>query len=156
MKILLLHGFLGNSNTKAKLLALHGADVCKPKLSNWSIKRAIRQAQEAHDLFQPDCIVGSSRGGAIAMGLTTDKHLVLLSPAWRLFGDKRYTENETTIIHGLNDTVIPLKDSIALRNESLRATLKIVNDNHRLDRRGLLELLKVCAGFNLSRPKLIQ
>lgn len=43
-----------------------------------------RIAQEAYEVHQPEILVGSSLGGALAMQLAADKHLtcVLLTPVW--------------------------------------------------------------------------
>jgi hypothetical protein len=45
---------------------------------------AVKIGQEEFDKHQPDVIVGSSRGGAVAMNINNgDARLVLLCPAWK-------------------------------------------------------------------------
>jgi alpha-beta hydrolase superfamily lysophospholipase len=51
---------------------------------------AVRIAQAEFDNHQPQVVVGSSRGGAVAMNLNTgDARLVLLCPAWKKWGTVR-------------------------------------------------------------------
>jgi hypothetical protein len=91
MKILFLHGW--NSvpgGVKPTYLASHGHEVINPKLPDDDFDEAVRIAQAAFDKHQPDVVVGSSRGGAVAMNLRSDgARLVLLCPAWKKWGAAR-------------------------------------------------------------------
>jgi uncharacterized protein len=81
-KGLFLHGWSSDGGMKTMFMRSLGYDVQNPNLSDWFFSRAVRQAQAAYDEFQPDVIVGSSRGGAVAMALNSgDTPLVLLAPA---------------------------------------------------------------------------
>lgn len=92
-----------------------GHSVKSPSLGDFSFKNSVTIAQQAHDEFQPDVIVGSSRGAAVAMNLETTKPLILLAPAWKTFGGASNIDNKRcTIIHSANDDVVPFDDSLEL------------------------------------------
>lgn len=60
----------------------------------------------------PAVVVGSSRGGAIAMNIDSgESHLVLLCPAWKKHGTTRIIKPSATILHSRADDVIPFADS---------------------------------------------
>lgn len=70
MKILFLHGW--NSvpgGVKPTNLAQYGHEVLKPKLPDDDFAAALAIGQAEFDQHQPDVVVGSSRGGAVAMNL---------------------------------------------------------------------------------------
>src|SRR5262245_11794952 len=89
MKILFLHGW--NSvpgGVKPSYLIQHGHDVINPKLSDEIFEEAVRTAQTEFDRHHPAVVVGSSRGGAVAMNIKSgDARLVLLCPAWIEMGN---------------------------------------------------------------------
>ena len=88
MKILFLHGW--NSfpgGVKPSYLAQHRHEVINPALDDDDFDLAARTAQAEFDRHRPDVVVGSSRGGAVAMNIDSDSTpLVLLCPAWRRWG----------------------------------------------------------------------
>ena len=68
MKILFLHGW--NSipgGVKPSYLSQHGHEVVNPALDDDDFAQTLRTAQAEYDRHSPDVIVGSSRGGAVAM-----------------------------------------------------------------------------------------
>jgi len=70
MKILFLHGW--NSvpgGFKPTYLKDHGHEVNNPALPHEDMTEAIRIAQAEFDQHQPQVVVGSSRGGAVAMNI---------------------------------------------------------------------------------------
>ncbi len=78
-------------------------------------ERALATAQAAFDASQPAVVVGSSRGGAVAMNLRNDSaRLVLLCPAWRKWGAARTVKPGTIILHSRGDDVIPFEESLEL------------------------------------------
>jgi predicted esterase YcpF (UPF0227 family) len=83
MTILFLHGWQSvPGGVKPTYLAQHGYEVINPKLPDEDFNQAVRIAQEAFDQQQPAVVVGSSRGGAVAMNLkSAAARLVLLCPA---------------------------------------------------------------------------
>jgi hypothetical protein len=85
MTILFLHGWNSTSGGKPTYLAQHGHTVLNPILPD-EFDEAMRIAQAEYDRGKPDVVVGSSRGGAVAMNLIIDVPLVLLCPAWKRWG----------------------------------------------------------------------
>ena len=88
MKVLFLHGWQSvPGGVKPTFLAWHGHEVITPKLPDEDFEEAVRIAQSEFDKHQPEVVVGSSRGGAVAMNLHNESaRLVLLFPAWRKWG----------------------------------------------------------------------
>ena len=151
MKILSLHGWQSvPGGVKPTHLKDHGYEVINPKLPDEDFEAAVRIAQAEFNQHQPDVIVGSSRGGAVAMNLASgDTPLVLLCPAWKRWGTARAVKENTTILHSRADDVVPFADSEELvRNSGLPAyTLIEVGTDHRLaDPEPLAALLRACAG----------
>src|SRR3982751_6524421 len=113
MKILFLHG-RGSvpGGVKPTFLAQHGHEVFNPALPDEDFVEAVRIAQAQYDRHHPDVIVGSSRGGAVAMNLDSGSTpLVLLCPAWKRWGMATIVEPGTLILHGEADDVSPIADS---------------------------------------------
>src|SRR5262249_17598745 len=110
---------------------------------------AVRIAQAEFDKHLPDVVVGSSRGGAVAMNIDGgDARLVLLCPAWKKHGSTRTVKHGTGILHSRADDGVPFGDSEELvRNSGLRASALIeVGDDHRLaDPEPLETMLRACA-----------
>src|SRR5450759_4702294 len=70
MKILFLHGWQSvPGGVKPTFLAQHGHEVINPKLPDEDFTEAVKIAQEEFDKHQPQVVVGSSRGGAVAMNI---------------------------------------------------------------------------------------
>jgi len=68
MKILVLHGWTSKpGGVKPTYLKDHGHEVINPALPDEDFAEAVRIAQEKFDMHQPAVVVGSSRGGAVAM-----------------------------------------------------------------------------------------
>lgn len=85
MKILFLHGWHSvPGGVKPSFLAGQGHEVINPAIDDDDFDAAVRTAQAEYDRHGPDAIVGSSRGGAVAMNLDAGPTpLVLLCPAWK-------------------------------------------------------------------------
>ncbi len=101
MKILFLHGWHSvPGGVKPTFLADHGHTVINPALDDDDFDAAVRTAQAEYDQHQPDVIVGSSRGGAVAMNIESgDTPLVLLCPAWKSWGkEDGQTEHEAKTV----------------------------------------------------------
>jgi alpha-beta hydrolase superfamily lysophospholipase len=149
MKILFLHGWQSvPGGVKPTYLAQHGHQVINPKLPDEDFEAAVRIAQAEYDRHRPDVVVGSSRGGAVAMNLDSgDTPLVLLCPAWRRWGTARTVKHNTTILHSRADDVVPFADSEELvRNSNLPATALVeVGNDHRLaDPEPLAAMRRAC------------
>jgi alpha-beta hydrolase superfamily lysophospholipase len=136
MKILYLHGW--NSvvgGVKPTYLRSHGHDVIEPQLDHDDFERALATAQEAFDEHQPVVVVGSSRGGAVAMNLRNNSaRLVLICPAWKKWGSAKTVKPGTTILHSRGDDVIPFEESLELVRASglPESALVEVGSDHRL------------------------
>src|SRR3982074_2163120 len=91
---------------------------------------AVRIAQAEFDKHRPQVVVGSSRGGAVAMNIDSGgAKLVLLSPAWKKYGTARTVKADTVILHSRADDVVPFADSEELAKNS-GATLIEVGSDH--------------------------
>jgi alpha-beta hydrolase superfamily lysophospholipase len=149
MKILFLHGW-GSvpGGVKPTYLAQHGPEVINPALDDGDFDSAVRTAQDEYDRHQPDVIVGSSRGGAVAMNLESGSTpVVLLCPAWRRWGTATTVKPGTVILHSEADDVIPIADSRELLRASglPESALVVVGSDHRLADPGpLAAMLDAC------------
>lgn len=146
MKILFLHGW--NSvpgGVKPTYLKDHVHEVVNPALPHEDFAEAVRIAQTEFDKHQPQVVVGSSRGGTVAMNINSgDAKLVLLCPAWKKYGTARTVKPNTVILHSQADDVIPFADSEELAKNS-GATLIEVGTDHRLaDPEPLEAMLRAC------------
>ena len=101
MKILFLHGWQSTpGGVKPTYLKDHGHEVLNPALPDDDFDAAVRIAQAEFDQHQPDVVVGSSRGGAVAMNINAGSTpLVLLCPAWKRWGTARTVKPGTVILH---------------------------------------------------------
>ncbi len=147
--ILFLHGWQSvPGGVKPTYLKEHGHTVINPALPDEDFAAAVRIAQAEFDQHQPQIIVGSSRGGAVAMNMESgDARLVLLCPAWKKYGSAKTTKANTTILHSRADDVVPFVDSEELvRNSGLPAIALVeVGADHRLaDPAPLVAMLRAC------------
>ena len=101
MKILFLHGWQSvPGGVKPTFLAQHGHEVINPPLPDEDFGEAVKIAQAKFDKHRPQVVVGSSRGGAVAMNINSgDARLVLLCPAWKKWGTARTVKPGTVILH---------------------------------------------------------
>ena len=151
MTIPFLHGW--NSvpgGVKPTYLKDHGHEAISPALPHEEFAKAVRIAQAEFDRHRPVVVVGSSRGGAVAMNIDSGAaRLVLLCPAWRKWGTARTVKPGTVILHSRADDVIPFGDSEELlRKSGLPASALIeVGSDHRLaDPEPLEAMLRACEG----------
>ena len=134
MKILFLHG-LGSKpgGFKPTFLREQGFEVINPGLLDDDFERSVQIAQDAFDAEKINVVVGSSRGGAVAMNIDIrDTPLVLIAPAWKRWGKAKTVKCETVILHSHGDELVPLEDSRQLlRSAGLPDdALKVVGDDH--------------------------
>ena len=116
MNILFLHGWTSiPGGVKPTFLTDHGHNVSNPQRPDNDFEQAVRIAQAEFDLQQPEIVVGSSRGGAVAMNINSgETKLVLLCPAWKKYGTAKTVKPGTVILHSRADDVIPFTDSAEL------------------------------------------
>jgi hypothetical protein len=151
MTILFLHGWQSvPGGVKPTYLARHGHEVINPKLPDEDFTEAVKIAQEEFDKHQPQVVVGSSRGGAVAMNINSaDARLVLLCPAWKKFGTVMTVKPGTVILHSRADDVVPFEDSKELvRNSGLPdlALIEVGLDHRLADPEPLEAMLRACGG----------
>jgi hypothetical protein len=136
MKVLFLHGWQSvPGGVKPTYLKDHGHEVVNPALPDDDFSQAVRIAQEESDKHQPQVVVGSSRGGAVAMNINSDDaKLVLLCPAWKKWGNAKMVMPGTVILHSEADDVVPIADSRELlaRSGQPESALIVVGTDHRL------------------------
>jgi hypothetical protein len=131
MKILFLHGWQSvPGGVKPTFLVQHGHEVINPKLPDEDFNEAVRIAQVEFDKHRPQVVVGSSRGGAIAMNINSGgAKLVLLCPAWRKWGAARTVKAGTVILHSRADDVVPFADSDELARSSGASLIEVGMDH---------------------------
>lgn len=149
MIILFLHGLHSvPGGVKPTYLKEHGHVVVNPRLDDDDFESALRTAQEAYDLHQPDVIVGSSRGGSVALSIDSkETPMVLLCPAWKKWAPAKSLKPNSMILHSRRDDVIPFDDSeeLVLKSGLALETLIEVGDDHRLaDETSLSVMLWAC------------
>lgn len=136
---------------KPTYLQDHGYEVINPILDDDDFDVAIATAQAEFDKHKPHVVVGSSRGGAVAMNINTcNTKLVLLCPAWKKWGVAKTVRPDTVILHSRADDVVPFSDSEELVASSglPPETLIEIGDDHRLaDGSSLSVMLWVCNLF---------
>ena len=146
MKIIFLHGWQSvPGGVKPTYLNDYGHTVINPKLPDEDFAEAVRIAQAEFDRHLPDVVVGSSRGGGVAMNIDSgDARLVLLCPAWKKWGTMKTVKPGTLILHSQADDVVPFADSEELARTS-GATLIEVGTDHRLaEPEPLAAMLRAC------------
>jgi len=96
-------------------------------------------------------LVGSSLGGHIATAASIELQaagLFLMAPAFYMPGFEQYTPKPAacpiTIIHGWNDDIVPVDNSIRYAREH-RATLHVIDSDHRMTAQ--IDMIVAC--FNL-------
>ena len=175
--ILFLHGWQSiPGGVKPTYLKDHGFEVINPALDDDDFEVAVATAQAEFDKHQPQVVVGSSRGGAVAMNInisnanfayanfdipvlksqvamninTCNTKLVLLCPAWKKWGVAKTVRPGTVILHSRSDDVVPFSDSeelVASSGLPPETLIEIGNDHRLADGSSLSVLLWVCKLF---------
>ena len=148
MNVLFLHGWQSvPGGVKPTYLATHGHEVFNPKLPDEDFQEAVRIAQAEFDKHQPQVVVGSSRGGAVAMNIASgDARLVLLCPAWKKWGPAKTVRPDAVILHSRADDVVPFADSEELARSSGATLIEVGNDHRLADKEPLAVMLRACEG----------
>jgi pimeloyl-ACP methyl ester carboxylesterase len=146
MRILFLHGWHSvPGGVKPTYLKDHGHTVINPALDDDDFAAAVATAQAEFDKHKPEVVVGSSRGGAVAMNINSGTaKLVLLCPAWKNWGTAKTVRPDTVILHSRADDVIPFADSEELAANSGAALIEVGNDHRLADPEPLAAMLRAC------------
>ncbi len=149
MRVLFLHGWESvPGGLKPSYLKDHGHTVINPALPDDDFDESVRIANAEYSEHRPDVVVGSSRGGAVAVNMDSgDTPLVLLCPAWKNWGTATTVKPNTTIIHSRQDDVIPFADSEELLTNSGLPTetlIEVGNDHRLADPEPLKAMLEAC------------
>ena len=149
MKILFLHGWHSvPGGVKPTYLAKHGHKVINPALPDEDFADAVRIAQAEFHKHRPQVVIGSSRGGAVAMYIDIgEAKLVLLCPAWKKFGPARTVKPGTVNLHSRADDVVPFAHSEELvKNSGLptSALIEVGNDHRLADPVPLAAMVRAC------------
>ncbi len=135
---------------KPTYLKSHGHEVIEPALDHEYFQAALKTSQAAFDQYQPDVIVGSSRGGAVAVNINSGMaRLVLICPAWKKRGTVKPTKPGNIILHSRADDVVLFYDSVDLISESglsETALIEVGRDRRLADPELLESLLRAVEG----------
>jgi len=147
LKLLFLHGWHSVvGGVKPTYLKDAGHEVINPALDDDDFDLAVGTAQAEYNKHQPDVIIGSSRGGAVALNIDSgDTPHVLLCPAWRNWGTATTVKPNTIILHSRLDDVIPFSDSEELISSSdlpSDALIEVGNDHRLADPEPLKAMLE--------------
>jgi alpha-beta hydrolase superfamily lysophospholipase len=146
MKILFLHGWGATpGGIKPTFLRNAGYEVLNPSLPDDDFDAAVRIAQAHFDQHRPAIVVGSSRGGAVAMNIEIGATpLVLLCPAWKHWGTATTIKPNTVILHAEADKAVSIAHSRELLTHSglPESALLVVGTEHRLVDPDSLEALR--------------
>ena len=157
MRNLFLHGWQSvPGGVKPTYLQEHGHTVINPALDDGDFDAALATAQAEFDRHQPDVVIGSSRGGAVAMNLASGKaKLVLLCPAWKRWGKIKSVKPGTVIVHSRADDVVPFSNSeelVRISGLSASALIEVGTDHRLADPEPLAAMLKACEGAMPGTP----
>ena len=150
MNILFLHGLESKpGGSKVKFLKSLGHEVVNPWLPANNFKESLSIAQSAFDNNEIDVVVGSSRGGALAMAMNSgDAKTILIAPAWskreflRVPDDVVYSiSKDTIILHSALDDIVLINDSERLLSK-YGCRLYVCGESHRMSDDNALQVLR--------------
>lgn len=148
MQVVFCHGLEGSPNgTKVRAMKESGIDVLAPDFQGQVLAERVetlRAVLATLDPTRPILLAGSSYGGAVAAwtAMHTTHPLVgllLLAPALH-YAEPPVPDADayepvpvpTVIIHGTDDTIVPLSASEAYAAKGAHVVLHAVADGHRL------------------------
>ncbi len=147
MKVLFLHGFGSDpGGIRPTFLKQSGHEVSHPAMPDDDFAESVRIAQGAFDEARPEVVVGSSRGGAVALHMDLGTvPMVLIAPASERWAPTAKVPSGTIILHSEHDDVVPIAGSRELLRRSglPEDHLIIVGEDHRMvDKRAFDALLE--------------
>lgn len=140
MKILFLHGLESvPGGDKPEYLEGLGHTVLNPYLPRNDFELSMQIAQEEIDLESPEIVIGSSRGGAVAMSLDLKgARLILIAPAWKGYDVPGQVPPGTQVLHCTSDDIVHYEDSEEVQGDPV---LIPCGDSHRMNDTDALEAL---------------
>ena len=146
MNILFCHGKEGSpEGTKARALknVPNVSMIIKPRLTNsfdmYDFVKDLNNLMALEEEF--DVIVGSSRGGALACQMNTNRRKILIAPAWKKFNVIPNLTKHDVILHCKQDNLVPYADSEQLAN-MFGCRLIECGLNHRMSDDETLNIIK--------------
>ena len=139
-RVLFIHGLEGSpQGAKARLFATHFESLT-PAMDTSDFEACLEVQGRAIESFQPDVVVGSSFGGAVAVALLASRAwrgpTLLLAQAAIHYDADASLPNDATVwlVHGSRDTLLPLEHSrrLAATGHPDRVRLIEVEDDHPL------------------------
>ena len=145
MKVLFLHGLESKpGGTKSIALKEAGYEVLNPALPREPFDIAVKIAQDVINYENPSVIIGSSRGGAVAMAIDPKgANLVLIAPAWKKYGVSKKIES-AFILHSESDDIVPFEDTQELFRENHGLYVISCDDDHRMRKEETLKTIVEC------------
>jgi len=148
MRIVYLHGRMSSPNTKkCQFLRENGHEVYAPKLISHDWGQSVTAAHEILEKVKPDLVIGSSRGGAVAMATNTTVPMVLICPAWGKYAPWSTCRGNSTILHAKGDRIVKYSDSELLAHASGAKLVEIGKDHRMNDENTMKTLLRVISGY---------
>jgi len=127
-RVLFLHGLDAKpGGIKPTYLTQQGHDVVNPSLPRDDFALSVAIAQRELEASQPDVVVGSSRGGAVALAMDIrDIPVIVLAPAWRFFDVPIRIPPLLRILHAPADSLIPIAHSRELLERGEGADIELI------------------------------
>lgn len=150
MRIVYLHGRMSSPNSeKCKFLRENGYEVYAPKLISHNWEQSVAAAREIMEKVQPDLVIGSSRGGAVAMATNTTVPMILICPAWGKYAPWSVCRGNSTILHAKEDRIVKFSDSKLLSQASGAKLIETGKDHRMNDQAAMKTLLEVISGYTI-------
>ena len=148
MRIVFLHGRMSSPNSrKCEFLRKNGYEVYAPKLKSTDWEQSVYAATEMLEKVKPDLVIGSSRGGAVAMATNTTVPMVLVCPAWGKYAPWSTCRGNSTILHCKTDRIVKYSDSELLAHASGAKLVEAGEDHRMRDESALTALLEVIKSY---------
>ncbi len=146
-RILYLHGLYSKpGGVKPTAIRSWGHDVINPHLPDDDFELSCQRAQQALESGDPDLVIGSSRGGAVAIAIDSKTlPVILIAPAWKKWGKTGRIDDRSRILHSANDEVIPIEDSLELLQQNMLSNtlLERVGQDHAMTDPEALDALRM-------------
>jgi hypothetical protein len=127
-RVLFLHGLDAKpGGIKPTYLSEQGHEVINPSLPRDDFPLSVEIAQKELEVSRPDVVVGSSRGGAVALAMDIqDVPVIVLAPAWRFFDVPVRIPPVLRILHAPADSLIPIAHSHELLDQAGNSDIKLI------------------------------